>query len=46
MAKTRDDDEEKRAKRGDGDGGLRGEERQKTKEMLINFNAVSKHNSE
>ena len=46
MAKTRDDDEEKRAKRGDGDGGLRGEGEQKTKEMLIDFDAVSKHNSE
>jgi hypothetical protein len=37
---------EKRAKRGDGDGGLRGEGEQKTKEMLIDFDAVSKHNSE
>ena len=43
MAKTRDDDEEKRAKReetGTEDSG--GKERQKTKEMLIDFDAVSK----
>lgn len=46
MAKTRDDDEEKRAKRGDGTEDSGGKERQKTKEMLIDFDAVSKHNSE